>query len=98
MDNYGCPYDTTVSFTVVAGPEIFSDTVACNLEFQVSETVSFSGGVWSSLDTTIGFSNENIIIVFENLQKGSRNHLRAFNRQLVSLGVTYIPIYIMPLK
>jgi len=61
MDNYGCPYDTTVSFTVVAGPEIFSDTVACNLEFQVSETVSFSGGVWSSLDTTIGFSNENII-------------------------------------
>ena len=60
QDSYGCPYDTTVSFTVVEGPEIFTDTIACNLEFQVSETVSFSGGVWSSLDTTIGFSNPNI--------------------------------------
>ena len=60
QDNYGCPYDTTVSFAVIAGPEIFTDTVACNLEFQVSETVAFSGGVWSSLDTTIGFSNPNI--------------------------------------
>jgi hypothetical protein len=59
LDNFGCPYDTTVSFTVVEGPEIFTDTIACNLEFQVSETVSFSGGVWSSLDTTISFSNEN---------------------------------------
>jgi hypothetical protein len=39
-------------------------------------------------------SNENIIMVFENLQKGSRNHLRAFNRQLVNLGVTYTPVYI----
>src|SRR4030042_403984 len=39
-------------------------------------------------------SNQNIIIVFENLLKGSRNHLRAFNRQLVNLGITYISQYI----
>jgi len=39
-------------------------------------------------------TNENIIMVFENLEKGSRNHLRAFNRQLVRLGVTYTPVYI----
>jgi hypothetical protein len=39
-------------------------------------------------------TNENIIMVFENLQKGSRNHLRAFNRQLVSLGLIYTPVYI----
>lgn len=39
-------------------------------------------------------TNENVIMVFENLCKGSRNHLRAFNRQLVRLGITYIPEYI----
>jgi hypothetical protein len=39
-------------------------------------------------------TNENIIMVFENLVKGSRNHLRAFNRQLIRLGVTYTPVYI----
>ncbi len=35
-------------------------------------------------------TNENIILVFENLLKGSRNHLRAFIRQLASLEY---PIY-----
>jgi len=39
-------------------------------------------------------TNENIILVFENLLRASRNHLRAFNRQLASLGISYIPVYI----
>lgn len=39
-------------------------------------------------------TNENIILVFENLMKGSRNHLRAFTRQLTSLGITYTPVYL----
>lgn len=38
--------------------------------------------------------NDNIKIVFENLLRGSRNHLRAFNRQLENLGVAYTPVYI----
>jgi len=38
--------------------------------------------------------NENIKVVFENLLSGSRNHLRAFNRQLENIGVEYIPVYI----
>jgi hypothetical protein len=44
-----------------------------------------------ALSTT---TNENIILVFENLTKGSRNHLRAFNRQLTTLGIVYTPVYI----
>jgi len=32
--------------------------------------------------------------VFESLQCGSRNHLRAFNRNLENLGATYIPQFI----
>ncbi|MCW3785988.1 DUF2202 domain-containing protein [Plebeiibacterium sediminum] len=43
------------------------------------------------LDAT---SNENITMVFNNLLRGSRNHLRAFNRQLVKYGITYSPQYI----
>jgi hypothetical protein len=38
--------------------------------------------------------NENIKFVFENLLRGSRNHLRAFNRQLTRLGLNYTPVYI----
>ena len=45
----------------------------------------------AALGTT---SNENVILVFENLEKGSRNHLRAFNRQLTTLGIVYTPVYI----
>jgi hypothetical protein len=39
-------------------------------------------------------SNANITLVFENLLKGSRNHLRAFNKQLTILGSIYVPVYI----
>ena len=37
---------------------------------------------------------ETIQSVFESLQCGSRNHLRAFNASLEDLGVTYIPQFI----
>ena len=35
-----------------------------------------------------------IALVFSNLEKGSRNHLRAFIRQLDRIDATYIPSYI----
>ena len=35
--------------------------------------------------------NRDVILVYENLMKGSRNHLRAFTSQLESYGVTYEP-------
>jgi hypothetical protein len=35
-----------------------------------------------------------IMVVYENLQKGSRNHLRAFTRQIERGGDTYQPSYI----
>jgi len=44
-----------------------------------------------ALSTT---TNENVVLVFDNLLKGSRNHLRAFNRQLTTLGIVYVPVYI----
>ena len=39
-------------------------------------------------------TNANVSLVFENLVKGSRNHLRAFNRQLTTLGIVYTPVYL----
>jgi hypothetical protein len=41
-------------------------------------------------------TNANITLVFENLERGSRNHLRSFNRQLTSLSIVYTPIYLSP--
>lgn len=38
--------------------------------------------------------NEDIKLVYENLMRGSRNHLRSFVSQLKSRGVTYKPDYI----
>jgi hypothetical protein len=45
----------------------------------------------SALEST---TNENVKLIYENLLKGSRNHLRAFNRQLTALGITYSPTYL----
>lgn len=39
-------------------------------------------------------SNENVIMVYSNLMAGSRNHLRAFNRNLLANGASYTPQYL----
>jgi hypothetical protein len=47
------------------------------------------------LTVTLGTTtNENVLLVFDSLLKGSRNHLRAFNRQLTTLGIVYTPVFI----
>lgn len=38
--------------------------------------------------------NADILLVYENLEKGSRNHLRAFNDNLLRQGASYTPKYI----
>jgi hypothetical protein len=38
--------------------------------------------------------NEDILMVYENLLRGSRNHLRAFVRNLSNQGVNYSPIHL----
>lgn len=44
------------------------------------------------LDTIV--DNEDITLVYENLAKGSRNHLRAFVRNLSRRGIDYQPHYL----
>jgi len=43
-------------------------------------------------------ANTNIKLVFESLQKGSRNHIRSFTKQLNNLGVIYVPTYISQIE
>lgn len=38
--------------------------------------------------------NQDIKLVYDNLAKGSRNHMRAFNRNILNAGGTYTPQYI----
>jgi hypothetical protein len=44
------------------------------------------------LITTV--NNADILTVYNNLEKGSRNHIRSFTRLLNRNGVTYTPSYI----
>lgn len=46
----------------------------------------------SQLDEVV--DNQDIEMVYENLRKGSRNHLRAFVKNLDNKGVTYEPQYL----
>jgi hypothetical protein len=43
-----------------------------------------------------GVDNQDIRLVYGNLLKGSRNHLRAFVKALLQQGVTYVPQYMNP--
>ena len=41
----------------------------------------------------LGIDNQDIVLVYQNLLKGSRNHLRSFVANLLNQGVTYVPQY-----
>jgi subtilisin-like proprotein convertase family protein len=55
-DNFGCNYDTTVSFVVLPRPIIFSDTAVCHYQFGVGNTTAYAGGQWFALDTAVHFN------------------------------------------
>lgn len=42
----------------------------------------------------LGIDNADILMVYDNLLRGSRNHLRAFMKVLTQQGGTYVPQYI----
>ena len=47
----------------------------------------------SRLETQLE-DNADIALVYDNLKRGSRNHLRAFYQQIVSNGGSYTPVYL----
>lgn len=93
--------------TIVSAPGLFTDTRLQELYNSLTEKGDVSieeaymvGATIEDMDILdlenyiASTVNTNIIMVYENLQRGSRNHLRAFNSRLISLGVSYEPQYI----
>ena len=52
-DDFGCDYDTTVTLFVQPLPDIFDTGLGCNMNYQVTGTTSYAGGVWTCADTAI---------------------------------------------
>lgn len=42
----------------------------------------------------INIDNQDIRLVYDNLTKGSRNHMRSFYKNILNVGGTYTPQYI----
>jgi hypothetical protein len=53
VDDFGCEYDTTVTLFVQPLPVIFDSGLGCYMNYQVSGTTSYAGGVWTCADTAI---------------------------------------------
>lgn len=61
FDNTGaCSNDTTITISMIPSPFIFIDTFACDFTFQVSNTFSAGGGIWSTLHPEIGFNDSSL--------------------------------------
>ncbi len=78
--------------------KLYNDLVAAGL---VSKSEAFRvGALIEDLDIAdlerllTQTAKSDIALVYKNLQKGSRNHLRAFVKQLDRVGGTYEPVYI----
>ncbi|MCF8167041.1 MAG: DUF2202 domain-containing protein [Rhodoferax sp.] len=41
----------------------------------------------------LSIDNQDMVLVYQNLLKGSRNHLRSFVGSLANLGISYVPQY-----
>lgn len=101
LKNYGSA-DTLIGdvgkFTSPEVQKLYNDLI---IKGSASVEQAYRVGAWIEdldihdlTDCITRISNPDIKQVFENLRRGSHNHLRAFNRQLTSLGVVYTPEYI----
>ena len=85
-------------FTSDEMASLYNDLVSIGLESQLNAFIV--GATIEDLDIKdledliSGTDNEDIRIVYKNLQKGSRNHLRAYVNQIKRNGGTYSPQYI----
>jgi hypothetical protein len=61
FDNTGdCSNDTTITISMIPSPSIFIDSFACDFTFQVSNTFSAGGGLWTSPDPEISFNDPSL--------------------------------------
>ncbi|HPG08683.1 MAG: DUF2202 domain-containing protein [Saprospiraceae bacterium] len=99
LEKYDLPDPITSDETGVFADQVLQ-SLFDSLKIASSQSViaALETGAWIEeldildLDVQIELAdNQDILLVYENLQKGSRNHLRAFVRNLDMEGVTYQP-------
>lgn len=61
IDGNNCPSTLQVTVDEYPLPTVQSDTVGCNLGFQVNGTTSFNGGIWTVADTSIHFQPDSSV-------------------------------------
>lgn len=90
--------DTIGVFTNDTLQKLYSDLVA---QGETSEVAALKVGatiedldIKDLQDRLVLTDNQDIKLVYENLTRGSRNHLRSFTKQLDMRGETYEPQYI----
>jgi hypothetical protein len=101
LQNYGTDYTSVLEPGKFNNPtfQVLYEELVTKGSVSLSEAWK-AGALIEEMDITdiagliAKVTDESIIIVFENLEKGSRNHLRAFTRQLTLLGLTYNPVYL----
>lgn len=102
LDRYAVadPLATVPAGTLVS-PDFLSLQATLVAASQVSAVGALTvGGQIEELDLsdlqqrTALTDNADILLVYENLARGSRNHLRAFVKALTALGASYTPRYL----
>ncbi len=89
------------------GPGVYTSTILQNLYIQLTTQGTISipealkvGATIEDLDiydlkaALTKVDNQDITLVYNNLMKGSRNHLRSFYSNILNVGGTYIPQFI----
>lgn len=56
-----CGNTASTEIEFIAPPQIFGDTLVCNYGMFVSNTVAYNGGIWTSMDTTINFTDSSLL-------------------------------------
>lgn len=97
---------TLIDPAATTAPGIFQNTVLQALYTQLATEGALTlvnalkvGAAIEEIDmidintALLKIDNQDIRLVYENLLKGSRNHLRSFAKTLLAQGLTYVPQY-----
>jgi hypothetical protein len=101
LGNYGTDYTQVLAQGTFSFPEyqllynelVTKGSVSVEEAYKVGALVE-EMDIADLIESLKNVTDENIKVVFENLEKGSRNHLRTFSSQLTTLRLTYIPVYL----
>jgi hypothetical protein len=101
LKSYGTDYTqvlepgkfTNSAFQVLYDELVTKGTVSLEEAWKVGALIE-EMDITDLVESISKVTDENIILVLENLENGSGNHLRAFARQLTALGLTYTPVYL----